>query len=187
MMKKFQEFQKAHDDAIITINSFLQPSKYEPDMSPLVKWMMETDANPYSYLPEGWANSLSTATGFAGLLHHISHALYDDGEITFVKVNGEPRITFVWRHEDNFRNYVLSEQEKQFEERFGDGDRYDIEVLDIKPAEFGPLYDAYQRDWIKQCFINDASRGIEWAAECYRKYQCWDDAWIEEARKEYED
>ena len=95
---------------------------------------------------------MSTATGCASLLHMIDHAVHDDGDITFVKVNGEPRITFAWRHEDNFRDLVLTSQEKEFEARRIDRIphfKYEVEILDIKPAEFGPLYDAYQAKRVK--------------------------------------
>lgn len=186
-MNKLDEFTQVHEEALQTIKDKLEPSQYEPDTSPLFKWMLETDANPYAYLPEGWAGHMSTATGCASLFHMIDHAVHDDGDITFVKVNGEPRIVFAWRHEDNFRDMVLSFQEKDLEARRVGRTRfkYEVEILDIKPAEFGPLYDAYQAERVKEYFINDAwSRGVDWAADHYRKYNCWDESWIEDARKE---
>lgn len=185
-MNKFEVFQKSYDDAIAAINRHLStPSDlYDYSMVPLVQWMMETDANPYAYLPHGWAGSTTNAEMFASLLHYIHHALYDDGDITFVTVNDEPRIVFAWKHEDNFRNYVLSDTEKDVEKRSG-GAQYEIKVLDITPGEFGPLYDQYQRNWLKECFLGDASRDIEWAANNYRKYKCWNDQWIAEAIELY--
>lgn len=183
MTNKFEAFQKNYDEAVETIKRFLEPSKYEPQMNGLVKWMMETDANPYSYLPHGWAGATGSAEGFAGLLHTIHHALYDDGDITFVTVNEEPRIVFVWRHEDNFRNYVLSEQEKDLEKRWSS--EYRIEVLDIKPDEFGPLYDAYYVKEIKHWFMDDAEvHGVEYVVKHYQKYKLFDPAWIVEFEKE---
>lgn len=183
-MNTFDKFQKNYDDAIKSIKKFLEPTEYDPSMHELVKWMMETDANPYSYLPHGWAGSLESAQSFASLLNMIHHALYDDGDITFVTVNDEPRIVFVWRHDDNFKNYVLSDTEKDIVKRYGE-DSYDIKVLDIKPSEFGPLYDIYHKNWLKECFISDARRGVNWAAEHYRQYKLWDESWIEEADKEW--
>lgn len=182
-MQKFEQFQKAYDQAVATIHKFLEPGQYEPQMNGLVKWMLETDANPYSFLPYGWADALESAQGFASLLHHIHHAVYDDGDIDFVKVNGEPRIVFAWQHDDKFRDYVLTNQEKEIEKRpiFGQVRPYEIEVLDIKPNEFGPIYDAWQAEDIKRCFIMDASgHGVEWAAEHYRKYRCWNEEWMTE-------
>lgn len=190
-MKKFEVFQKAYDDAIETINLFLLPGKYEPQMDGLTKWLMETDANPYSYLPEHWASRMSTAEGFASLLSFISHAVHDDGEITFVTVNDRPRIVFANQHDDDFRSAVLTETEKDIETRPWPAVRtrrpsYVIKVLDIAPNEFGPLYDAFYAEDIKRCFMSDAVMGVESAAEHYRKYSCWDEAWVDEARKEYD-
>lgn len=182
-MKKIEEFNRMHEEALQTIKDMLEPRQYDPDSSSLFKWMLETDANPYSYLPERWAVGMSTAAECASLFRYIDYAVYDDGDITFVKVNGEPRITFVWRHEDNFRDLVLSSQEKDLEARHHF--KYEVEILDIKPAEFGPLYDAYQRESVKRYFIADArAEGVDWAAEHYRKYNCWEESWIEDARKE---
>ncbi len=185
-MTKLEVFQKNYDEAIATINHYLNTpnDKYDYGMVPLVQWMMETDANPYAYLPHGWAGSTTSAEMFAGLLHCIHHALYDDSDITFVSVNDEPRIVFVWKHEDNFRNYVLNNTEKDIEKRWGK-ERYEIKTLDITPGEFGPLYDEYQRNWLKECFLTDASRGIEWSAGVYRKYKCWNEEWIAEAIELY--
>ncbi len=184
MNQKFAAFQKSYDEAIVTINRFLEPSPYEPQMNGLVKWMMETDANPYSYLPEGWAGSTGSAECFAGLLYTIHHALYDDGDITFVTVNDEPKIVFVWQHEDNFRNYVLSEQQKDLEKRWDT--KYDIRVLNIKPDEFGPLYDKYFAKQIKHWFMNDAEdHSLEFAIEHYQsKYKLFNPAWIKEQHEQ---
>jgi len=184
MNDKFAAFKKNYDQAIESIKRFLEPGKHEPQINGLVKWMMETDANPYSYLPENWAGCTKSAESFASLLHVIHHAVYDDGDISFVTVNGEPRIVFAWHHEDNFRNYVLSEQEKDLEKRWSS--KYAIEVLEIEPDEFGPLYDAYYAKQIKRWFMNDAeSNTVEYAIEHYQKYKLFDIAWIVEFEKEH--
>lgn len=175
---KFEQFQKAYDEAIQYIKSCLVPRPFEPQMNGLVQWLLDTDANPYGYLPQSWAGATSTAEGFASLLQHIHHAVYDDGDITFVTVNGEPRIVFAHPSDTYFRNSVLTSQEQSFETK---NHNYKIEVLDITPNEFGPIFEAYHTEWVKNCFMSDASRGeIEWSANHYRKYKCWDEAWIKE-------
>lgn len=178
---KFQQFQTTHNEAVSRIREYLEPGEYEPQMDGLVKWMMETDANPYSYLPETWANATYTATGFKSLLDYISHALYDDGDIAFVSVNGEPRIVFANRHDDNFREVVLNDDEKFAEKRITRRPvTYTLEVLDITPNEFGVLVDAYETKRIKECFVWDAakSNSIDTIAKHYRGYKCWDESWI---------
>lgn len=186
MHPKLAYFQKVHDEAVESINRFLQPYIHEPQIDGLVLWMMETDANPYAYLPENWANLTGDAEGFAGLLHCIHHAVYDDGDITFVSVNGEPRIVFYHKSDEGFQEVVLSKQEQQIEkdrEKYGISIRYQIEILNIKPNEFGPLYDSFQAKNIKRCFITDAigNGNTEAIAKHYRKYQCWNEEWVAEA------
>jgi hypothetical protein len=184
MNDKFAAFQKNYDQAVESIKRFLEPGEYEPQMNGLVKWMMETDANQYSYLPAGWAGSTESAQSFDSLLHMIHHAVYDDGDITFVTVNDEPRIVFAWHGEDNFRNYVLSDIEKDPEKRWP---CYEVKVLDIKPNEFGPLYDAYYAKQIKHWFMANAERNtVEFAIEHYQKYKLFDPAWIAEFEKNKE-
>lgn len=186
-MDKLKQFQQVYDEAVVTINRFLEPGNHEPQINGLVQWMLETDANPYAYLPYAWASSLYTAESFADLLDYIHHAVYDDGGITFVTVNDEPRIVFAHQHEENFRDHVLNDHEKRIEKYliFGEHPSYDIRVLDIEPNEFGMLYDAFQSEEIKKCFINDAAHnGVEWAVNIYRKYHCWDENWITECREE---
>lgn len=182
---KFDTFQTVHDDALDTIEQFLNNTTDSPPMNELVRWMLETDANPYGYLPHGWAGSVSTATGFQSLLHNLHHALYDDGDVTFVTVDDQPRIVFAHQYDDGFRERVLSKQEQDLEKERFDNTPYDIKILNIKPNEFGPLHDAYQAAWLKQCFLHDSRCDIEHATEHYRKYQQWSESWVEEARKLY--
>lgn len=183
-MNKFEKFQSNYDAAIESIKKFLEPGPYEPQMNGLVKWMMETDVNPYSYLPEGWAGSTGSAEAFDSLLGYIHHAVYDDGDICFVTVDGAPRIVFAHQHDDNFRDRVLTAQEKSMELNPIYGNKCEIVVLKIQPNEFGPMVEAVERDRIKQCFIWDSARNdVEWVATNYRKYKCWDESWIDECKE----
>jgi len=184
---KYQKFQKSYDEAINTIELLLIPTPDEKSMDGLVRWMLETDANPHGFLPEGWGGSLSTAEGFAGLLNHLHHALYDDGDVTFVTVDDQPRIVFAHRFDEFFRERVLTEQEISLERDNARQPRwkleYKIEVLDINPSEFGPLYDQHHTAWLRECFLGDSRHGdIEYNANHYRKYKQWNESWIEEAR-----
>ena len=179
MLSKFHD---NFNNAISHIQDVLNRKEddYDYEMSVLIRWMLTTDANPYSYLPEGYATSLYSAQAFEGLIHNIHHSLYDDGEITFVKVNGEPRITFFWSNEDNFEDLILSDQDKRIREMSRVG--YKIEVLDIKPSEFPVLYENYQLQSIKKSFLWDAKRrGLDFAIHHYSNhYKCYDKSWEEE-------
>lgn len=182
-MNKFEEFQQNYEKSVATIKRFLNPDLTQtPQMHKLVQWMLETDANPYAYLPETWASALGSAQGFANLLYHIHHAIYDDGDICFVAVNAEPRIVFAHPSDQDFRERVLSEQEKQLAKTkvFGREQSYTIEVLAIEPNEFGELYDAYYLADLQRCFSTDAARfGIDFAVEHYNHYQLFSEDWPE--------
>lgn len=184
-MSKFATFLQNYNKAIASINSFLADN----EMRDLTRWLLETDANPYSFLPEKWAGCVNSAEGMASLLHHIHHAVYDDGDICFVAVNDEPRIVFADCRDKNFRDRVLTDQEKDIEKRNAQrGWRpYDIVVLNIKPNNFGNVYNKWYTGWVRDCFVADAdAHGAEWAAEHYRKYSCWNEAWITECEPEIE-
>jgi hypothetical protein len=62
---------------------------------------------------------------------------------------------------------------------------YNIEVLNIKPNEFGPLYDSYYVEKIKHWFMNDAQhQTVDYALQHYQKYKLFDQAWVAEFEKE---
>jgi hypothetical protein len=180
-MNKFETFKKNYEEAIETINTFLEGPE---SMTELTKWLMTTDANPYSYLDHTWAGMTQSAEGMAGLLNYIHHAVVDDSDITFVKVDNEPRIVFAHPADDYFRDVVLSSQEKEleksFEEKYGMGKK-EIHVLNIKPNDFGKVYDEYQKEQVKKWFLSDAKRhSVEFAKQHYEHYNCWDESWMNE-------
>jgi hypothetical protein len=178
-MTKFEIYKKVYEDAVKSIQRFIDDPS---DMNEFAAWLMDTDANPYSYLEQGYADLMSTAEGCAGLLETIHHAVYDDGDITFVTVDDQPRIVFAHRFDEGFRDVVLCRQEKEIEKRliFGKTKSYKIEVLDIKPNDFPKIYNAYQLSELKRCFSYDAGRnGIDFAVEHYRKYACFSEDWVE--------
>ena len=177
-MNKFKTFKKVYEEAVESIHRFIDDPS---DMNELAAWLMTTDASPYSYLQEGYASMMSTAEGCDGLLATIHHAVYDDGDITFVKVDDAPRIVFAHKHDDDFRKLVLSVQEQEIEKRliFGKTRQYEIEVLSIKPNDFPKIYNAYQLKELQRCFSCDAGRnGIDFAVEHYKKYACFSEDWV---------
>lgn len=180
--KRFEEFERGYQEALASIERYRTAGD---EMSVLVDWLLNTDCNPYGFLSEGWAGNLSSAQGFSGFLSCLHHALYDDGDVTFVRVRGEPRIVFVWSQEENFRDLVLSNQEKQMEVRMGK--KIDVEVMDCSPADFGRLYDEYNIRSLQKCFSVDAGRlGIDFAVKHYSEYECFDESWIDTCNDEIE-
>ena len=60
-MNRLEVFKDNYEESIRTIERF----RTEPStMKDLVNWMLTTDANPFAYLPEGWASTLLTISLF---------------------------------------------------------------------------------------------------------------------------
>jgi hypothetical protein len=186
-MNKLEQFDKVHAEAMEQIQQCLSTPEdsYDYGMVGLAKWMLNTDQNPYQYLQQDVAGWTKTATGFVSLLDLIHHALYDDGDIEFVKVNGQPKIVFVWRHDDGFYDAILSDSDKAIAARKGLKAEDIVEVMDnIIPREFIEECEKYQLKHIQKCYITDAARrGVQFADAHYSQYKCWEEDW----RHEFED
>lgn len=78
----------------------------------LANFILETDINPYSFLPFGWEGSLYTAEGAESLLSIIHHALVDDGELCWINtdIHG-PLLAFEDKYETDHINTLM---EKRF-------------------------------------------------------------------------
>ena len=147
----FEKFQKAYQEAVETVERALADETQNPPMNGLVRWMMETEANPYGFLQWEWCGALASAEQFAKLVGHLNHALYDNGEVTFCTVNGQPRMVFANPNEENFRERALHPEERKREGQviLMPGGRpprtvkYEVVALNITPAEFGPLVEAH--------------------------------------------
>lgn len=183
---KFDMFRSKTEEDITSIIGLLQT----PELSKLYNWLLTTDINPYSFLPEGFTNSLATSSGTASLFYMIHHATIDDGEISFVTVNDEPRMLFIdvrYMSQQDLRKHATTEQEKM--SRFD----IDIEILKIQPNDFGDHVDFYQRKCLQKWFIQDAAQhGIEFAEQNYSKYKLFSAEWkhqlkdkIDKTRKYY--
>lgn len=187
-MTRLQEFQRNYEHAVSTIRAFMSGQHDHGDrpMSSLVKWMMETEINPYGFLPENWAGTFKIAEDFRSLLRVISHALYDDGDMTFVSVNGQPRIVFENRWDIAADHKLALSQTEQNTEKRTNRVHYKVEILDIKPAEFGSLVDAYERKQLRRYFMNDAEMfGLDDAVERHSDRKLWNPDWIEEFKQEF--
>jgi hypothetical protein len=81
--------------------------KGDNDASILFKWMITNEINPYEIFHESsYASMVSTLEGMVGLYRTLYHALYDDGDVTFVKTSGtSPKIVFVFKNENYFQDH----------------------------------------------------------------------------------
>lgn len=172
-MLRLKNIEENHQNAMKEIQDFLNDECEE--MKAITKLLLETDVNQYGFLPNKWANGFETSSGFASLLRMIHHALVDDGDISFPVVNGEPRIRFVSRWEDNYEQYALNETEKHFKRERGN--TYTVEQCkDV--FDFIEKFEEYHSNQVLLWFINDSSRfGIDFAVKHYSKYAKFNPDW----------
>lgn len=86
-MKRFDEFKKSYEESIEVIRRMMLDKDGKPPMDELVKWLLETDANPYFFLEEKWANGFDTAEGFLPRVggfdpHRADHFFIKNGCVT---------------------------------------------------------------------------------------------------------
>ena len=179
MYDKFDSLRKTTEDAI----AFLEKSAAEEsECNVLIRWMLETDAKPYSFLKSEYARCFDSAEGIAWFVGKIFHAVEDNGKICFVKINGKPSIVFEYADDPDLYNKSLSEEHFELQKYLKNSDPIKVEVLDIKPNEFPAAQDEYFKKELKKLFIQDAKlHGVEQASDYYSKYSLFDDEWINEA------
>lgn len=173
-MNRLEVFEQNHRNNMEEIKSYLTSST--PEMMAITKFLLETEANPYAFLPENWAGCVGSSSGMASLLHHIHHALHDDGEISFPIVNGEPKIVFAWANTENYADIALNSTQKHFRDMRDV--TYDIEQCqDV--FDFISKCTEYHRTDLLRCFILDAAmRGITFAVTHYgSNYANFDPDW----------
>lgn len=177
-MNRFAKFENNYQKALASINEYLQ----DKDIGELAKWLLETDANPYSFLPERWSNTLESAESFNNLLYCIHYNFIDDGDISFIKYKDSPRIVFLDSSDAKDPQKVLSYSEYSRCRR-RNIEEYPIEVLDILPNDFGKIRDEYDFKFVKKCFITDFILiGRERCLEEYSKSypRSFDRSWAEQ-------
>jgi hypothetical protein len=116
-------WRKNFEDALQRIHAFRNDPN--ADMRLLTHWLMDTDTNPYWFLESRYAGMLESAEQFATLLGMIHHSIVDDGEISFVAVNGRPMIVFANRDEIGHVE-LRSEMERMADEKRGAAPSYDF-------------------------------------------------------------
>jgi hypothetical protein len=179
-MKKLDEFEKVHKKSMDYIKKVINtpPENYDYGLAVLVKWMLTTDANPYGFIPSH-AGCLNSSTSMELLISIMHHALYDDGDISFVKVNDEPIIVFYDKN-NNIEGYI-----KELYKGLTYRDNLKIEILNISAEDFPNVYNEYYTNFIKECFIQDAARrGISVADQLYSTYSVYNKNWKNECYNE---
>ena len=188
--ERFDTFQQSYDEAVAGIRSLLETEKeYEKDVSTLIKWMMETDINLYSFLPANWVGCLTDAVSFYALCCYIHHAMVDDGYIDFIKVNDSPRITFIERCDiddklyDDYVNTVLSGQERDWKKNgFGPHNKkmeYTITYFN-NVNEFITAIEEYEINQLKKWVIAAMRRKNLEELNHYRENPRFKEEWVKD-------
>jgi hypothetical protein len=77
----------------------------QDDVGKLCRHLLETQRNPYSIINDiGYV--LESAESMLWVFRNLHHSIIDDGDITFFYVNGEPRFSFLYRHEHDVSAFL---------------------------------------------------------------------------------
>ena len=176
--KKIDEYRKNFEEAIAEIELAMNTDN---SIQPLVRWLMCSEASPYGYLPRSRAGLTNTAEGMLDLINEIHHAVYDDGDITFVLFNGCPVIIFACQHEVDFADKVV----KAFSHASDRRKSYTVEVVEDSISEFVDRLQNYHEKNMRRHFITTVSMyGAEFAKEHYSGYSWYDKLDIEQRLRE---
>jgi hypothetical protein len=150
-------------------------------IQPLVRWLMRSEASPYSYLQRSRAGLTNTAEGMLDLINEIHHAVYDDGDITFVLFNGCPVIIFACQHEADFTDKVV----KAFSHASDRHKSYTVEVVEDSISEFvDRLRDYFEKEMRRHFITSTSIYGVEFAKDLYSEYSGYDKLDIEQCLQE---
>ena len=176
--KKIDEYRKNFEEAIAEIELTMNTDN---SIQPLVRWLMCSEASPYSYLPRSRAGLTHTAEGMLDLINEIHHAVYDDGDITFALFNGCPVIIFACQYEADFVDKMV----KVFSHASDRRKSYTVEVVEDSISEFVDRLQDYHEKNMRRHFITTASvHGAEFAKEHYSGYSWYDKLDIEQCLQE---
>jgi hypothetical protein len=115
MMSKLEQFEERFEDAK---SRYLEIMKGENDAAILFKWIAENDINEWGIFHNG-AHGCESLEGWVSMYHHLHHALYDDGDVTFVNTAWQgPKIVFYWKNEKNFEEVFYKSVGKHLKKSF---------------------------------------------------------------------
>lgn len=115
MTTKLEQFEENFADAKA---KYLEIMKGENDAAILFKWIAENDINEWGVFHKS-ANGCDTLEGWVGMYHTLHHALYDDGDVTFVKTENQgPKIVFYSKHEQNFEEVFYYDLDNYLKKSF---------------------------------------------------------------------
>lgn len=111
MNQLHEKWNQSFQETLIKIQTYLtsqeNDSQEKKQFRLLANWMMETEINPYSFMPEKFTNFKDNPYQTKDTLALLQHAMVDDGDVSFVKMSIGDKVErvfmiFAWSKEDNF-------------------------------------------------------------------------------------
>lgn len=177
-MSKFDKFKSNYEESIAGIKKYL----IRDDIGPLIKWLLETEINPYSFLENYDASGFNSAESFYCLCHNIFMAYVDDGYICFPIIDDQPCIRFVDRYEYTpkvVQKYTIIDSDTG--PSFGNIDHLqEVTFLDTY-QQFIETIESKVRQELKNYFYEELiCNSKEEAIRCYGKGQFYNPAWADQ-------
>lgn len=134
--KYIESFEESKNIYLRVMNKDL-----DNDAALLMRWIVNNNINPYGVFPDYMAGAMGSLEGFDGLYCQLHHALYDDGDVSFVKIiystqwepgglitthTLSPRVVFFWKGETNLVERV---KEVVYLPRENDVVDFNVEVM----------------------------------------------------------
>lgn len=177
--ERFLNFELKYNDAVERIKKYQE----NEDIGVLVNWLLATDINPYSFLEDEDAKYLDGgAEDFAHICHLFHHAHVDDGEVSYIAVDGVPKIFF--RYEIDQITRIKTELKKVNGEMKLVRETVQCEITHFKNFnQWIEAIEIFAYNDLKRCFMWDAKiSGLKFAMEHYSKYKHYDINWSKEVK-----
>ncbi len=129
------------------------------DAEKLSHWILNTDISVYDIFIDSSDAALCRSIEGMNCMHSlISHAILDDGEISFVSFNGKPLIVRVdprdFSDKESFSLY-LHNINQPFNDSIYDPEEHCYESLNLSIDNFIKNAEQYNKEHIESCFLFD--------------------------------
>lgn len=147
------------------------------DAEKLSHWILNTDISIYEiFVMSSDAELCRSIEGMACMHSLISHALFDDGEISFVSFNERPLIIRAdprdFPNKESFFQH-LHKHNQPFNEEIYNPEEHIYKIITLSVEDFVQSAENYHKENIVSCFLfdiqlEDASKGVEQFIKSYQ-------------------
>ena len=145
------KFKEDADNAFKICNK-IKNNIPEKESDKLFHWVLNTEINANDiFVDKADAGSCSSILGLELIYILIHHAIEDDGELSFVSVDGEPQIIRAISQDFDNNDSFLEHVEKTY--GISTKSKPHFEILDVTVDEFIFLAEKYRIEKIKKSFL----------------------------------